>query len=324
MGDKIGTFLMDSSFPGGAPVNTLLCELATLLLAYQEEGEALIPQVLVLTDDVQFKAVFPNSSSIELGQLALDAGAAARILKVTARLASESSLIFLKINLNNPSVCFGILHHGQGPNQPPPAKAIWVDEPKDPLAKMNVAILTPRSSGQLAIMTPVRRFSFSLRGGPQDEDDSIAQFVGALSLGADTVDEVGCLLAQGIDRCSRMGHGCIALMVEDEKKGLKHFEKRVDLGPHLNLTTAVKTPFDCDRACEMLAGMLGTDLAVLLSEDGRVLAFNAHIPTSAPDPSISGGARTQAWWAAKKLDGLKAGLIVSQDGASRFWKGVKP
>lgn len=319
LGDKIGSFLMDCSFPGGAKVNSLLRDLATQLLAFQEEGEALIPQLLFISEGVDERAIFASSSAYELGTLPFSGDSAKMVLKVTARLASEHTLIYVRV-CDSLRFSYGILNHGQGVSQPPPARAILPENSEDALYGLHVAMVSPTKSGQLRIITPRETLRFALKGNPVSDDANVDRFTARLAESLSNRGAVAHLIAQSLGRCSRAGHGCIALMATKELE-LKIFEKRVDLTPALDLSSVCQTSEAGERACEVLAGMLSTDLATIISESGKVLAFNAHIPSGNPSAKIVGGARTQAWHAARDLKGLVAGLIVSQDGGSQVWDG---
>ena len=318
--------LVESANLGTLGKCSVICELVTLFVDYQEEGASLFLDAF-LTDNLEnITAMIPDSGRLKLGVVKCDEAGIRKAVKKAAPLVRGCWKMYLaprSINLE-----FGLFRDSAHPLNVPidlvlqtggagTAKFIRVTR----LAQDSVRVST--NGGKQIIVHFTNE-----RDGVADAGESLATLckLACSGIEAKPAQTIETYLASLLSSALRASHGALVAIVPSSKIP-RFLDDCTPLEPPICLSAAVEAVRNNSNALPQLqaleslvCGMFCCDGIVVIDTKANVVAYNGFIRLEASN--VVGGARKRAYQAlcAKIGKGLVAAYYQSQDGASDLQK----
>ena len=318
--------LVESANLGVIGKCSVICELVSLFVDYQEEGASLFLDVFVTDDLRNLTAMIPDSGQLKLGEVKCDEAGIRRAVKKAAPLVRGCWKMYLTPHCSG--LEFGLFRDSAHPLNVPIDLALQVEAPGTSkfirvtrLAQDSVRVST-NSSRQIIV-----HFT-NERDGVADANQSLGELckVACSGLTGNPAQTVETYLTSLLSFALRAGHGALVAVVASRKIP-KFLNDCTALEPPLSLSSAVEAVRNNVNALPQLQaleslvlGMFSCDGIVVMDTKANVIAYNAFIRLEASN--VVGGARKRAYQALSKKvgKGLVAAYYQSQDGATDLHK----
>jgi hypothetical protein len=316
--------LVEEADLGDAGKCSIVCELVSLVVDYEEEGQPLFLDVFIAEDIVRLTSSIPQSFHMKLGVCSLSEEGVKQALKKTAPLVRTCWRMYFSLRENEFE--YGLFRDSGHPLNAPLEFVLPSGDVPD-LRFIRVTKLgedTVRVSSHCDTENIVH---FTNARGSEDTENSLGELAALICsnvlhpLGQSTET----FLTQLLLKASRESHGLLIAVVKS--KNPVFLKDCVPLSPPISISAAVELvrqdPVGLSelQALESLViGMFGSDGIVVFNTQASVIAYNAFIKLRAS--TASGGARRRAYMAllAKLGHGVLGAFIQSEDGASNFGK----
>jgi hypothetical protein len=307
---------------GSAWKCSLICELVSLFVDYQEEGTPLFLDAFVTSDLTQMVAPIPQSTCLRIGVTSFDEDGVRSAVKKTAPLVRGCWKMYLCASGGD--LMFGLFRDSGHPLNVP----------------INVAIQSG-GVGSTPFLRITKTAQDSVKVASHDGKEVLLSFTNAKAAAADageTLELLSKQICSGLEdksaqHCTtylnsllstaiRESHGALVAVVSSKRlpaslKDCTRWDPPLDVGGAVTLARNDPTTLPQLNALgSIVCGIFCTDGVVVFDTRARVLAYGAFVRLKAS--SAIGGARKRAFEAlSKKLGiGLVAVFFQSQDGAS--------
>jgi len=307
---------------------SILSYLAGALLNYTEEGVEFTPSVVLCVSLENFLKSFPGAVAYRIGDLALDAASAKKILKECAPLTNKNWFIFIE-RINDHECRYGVFSYFKLPTAIPLHEGITIDPTQFAVLTRKVSTNTIEIRGSRGnILTMI----FSTIRGAATAGNPIDSFCGACC--ADIVDSsttrsFRAYFSRVLEEALTSSHGTILICGRNlDLSQVPELKDAVPVEPKLDFRAAFMeydesksagSMLNLQRCEELLQGFLRCDGIVVFDAHGCITAYRVfyrHHAGAAPIPAVDGGARRRAFEGIRMLVGphLLAALFRSQDG----------
>lgn len=314
--------LVESANLGALGRCSVICELVSLFVDYQEEGASLFLDAFVTDSLENLTVMIPDSAHVKLGEVKCDEAGIRKAVKKAAPLVRGCWKMYLAPRSTN--LEFGLFRDSAHPLNVPidlalqtgdagAAKFIRVTR----LAQDSVRVSTNGSKHTIVHFTNERE-------GVSDAGESLGALckVACSGLEGKTAQTTETYLASLLSLALRASHGVLVVVVPYSKFP-KFLKDCTLLEPSICLSTVVEAVRNNSnmlpqlQAVESLVcGMFCCDGIVVIDTKANVVAYNGFITLKASN--VVGGARRRAYQALceKVGKGLAAAYYQSQDGAT--------
>lgn len=333
-GDLLQTVGIDCARTARFLVNTI-----SSLAIYTEEGQPFSPEVYLCNSISEMVKRAGAGAFIVLGTSADIESAGSLALKYGAPLCAARWNIF--VERNDEGACrFGVFSETGDPAALTAEETLLNEyDPAFPLVMIaqngvNRVRLTP--AGKPAVEF---RFNADIDVPELVDRGHISEIAMLISASKDAGHHsFSAYLLRVLKSAIERSHGTLIAVIGAGATGLPEIlTDAVSIVPPLDLYQLYRTHMDEGRtsesvnalqgATELVAGFIASDGITVFDTDGRLRAYRAFIrPPEAPEPSVSGGARTRAFNALREAvaeSQLNAAFFRSQDGRTEIVQSVE-
>lgn len=318
----------DIGYPCSEEIINGLLDIINKLADYHEEGQALYPEVLVVRDLSYFNT-FVNRR-IKLLEKQLTRGDFSQCVKMCAPLAVNGWNIYLVLFEDN-RIEYGLL------TSEITALSLDLYEQTMNMEVPEINAIFFRNAGDKVVEVRTVQTQLFVCLNMNEVNDSLDQ----------TVDQlVHTIFPEGIDnhtvkinylkkvirQALNEGHGNLIAVVESNPDVIQtvvnHFHGGITLENPIDLSQLANDCFvfhteeaslTLNSYASLLQSMLNFDGITLFSDNGRIIGYHYIVNNDkVAEENIEGGARSRAFGALSRIDGLKACFMKSQDGRIRF------
>ena len=305
---------------------SVVCEMVSLFVDYQEEGASLFLDAFVTNDLSDLVAMIPDSAYLKLGEARCDEGGIRKAVKKSAPLVRGCWRMYIAPHVEG--IEFGLFRDSAHPLNVPIDLMLQTEGVGDfkflrvtRLAQDSVRVSTNNGKEVVVHFT-------NEQDGVADASGNLEALSKMICSGLETkpAQTVETYLSSMLSRALRESHGALVAVMKTQKLP-KYLGDCTALSPPINLAAAVESARIHPEAIpglnaieHLVFGMLCCDGIVVFDTAANVLAYNAFIKLEASN--AVGGARKRAFEAlSQKLgSGLVASYYQSQDGATDFRK----
>jgi len=318
--------LVESADLGVLGKCSVVCELVSLFVDYQEEGASLFLDAFLTDNLAGLTATIPDSGYLKLGDATCDEAGVRKAVKKAAPLVRGCWKMYL--TPHSQELEFGLFRDSAHPLNVPidlalqtggagAAKFIRVTR----LAQDSVRVSTNGGKQTIVHFT-------NERDGVADAGESLGAMckLACSALEGKSAQTTETYLASLLSSALRASHGALIAIVPSLKIP-KFLNDCTPLAPAISLSAAVESVRNSSdslpqlHALESLVyGMLSCDGIVVIDTKANIVAYNAFIKLEASN--VVGGARKRAYQGLcnKIGKGLVAAYYQSQDGATDLKK----
>jgi predicted small metal-binding protein len=328
----IGEFLYEEKFPRTPLLKEGLLELIDLIADYQEEGQKLYPEIILVTDWDYFKSISNREIIIKVAELSVSEFS--NILKLCAPLAVGNWNIVIEIKDNQ--LKYGLIDAEIIETSPSlyeqTVGSLGVIQEEFALAYIrNIGIKTVELIGQHHRLV----VSLSLDDLNLEENDDIQNICNEIVSNCEfeIKQTIQTFITKTINEAIRIGHGNLIAIVEDDETIIAkikedfndciYLEKPIDFQEFIRNCESEKsndTSVNLISHSKILMSMLNHDGIIIISNTAKIIGYHMFIPRIDGEEDVLGGARTRAFQSMKNSKKFVACLYKSQDGNSKFWK----
>lgn len=332
---QIGSFLFKEGFNNETQfLREGIFEIINLISDYQEEGKTLFPEVLI-TNNLELLRSIPDYK-VSIGKSASSVDAFKKIIKSCAPLCSSEWVIYIEVK-------DGILTYGltcaELTETTPSLFKQTVGEMRLEIPKCNVAYI--RNIGTKLVQMMGLKDSMLVSLSLSDVNEVSANELSKLArnichdltqrqeLATNFIEKI---LSDGF----KEGHGNLIGVVKNNSDAIKnlienfpegnYLPEPIDLVALLNALEADKTASNSvalRQHAHIIKAMCNNDGISIFTSDGKLIAYhvinNKDFIPGEVKRTITGGARTQAFFNMKHSKCFISGLMKSQDGPIKIF-----
>lgn len=323
------TELVDSiGYPHSDDIINGLLDIINKLSDYHEEGQALYPEVLVVSN-LEYFNTFVNRR-VKLVEKSLYASDFSQCVKICAPLAVDGWNIYIAI-LSDNKIEYGLLTSEMT------ALSLDLYEQTMNMGVPEVNAIYLRNAGNkvVEVRTVQTKLVVSLNLNKETESldqtvENLAQSI--LPSGIMNHIEKRNYLKKVIRKALNEGHGNLIAVAESKPEiieaVLSNFHGGITLEHPIDLSQLAS---DClsqrteesslalSSFASLLQSMLNFDGITLFGNDGRIIGYHYIVNNAkVAEENIEGGARTRAFSALCSIDGIIACFMKSQDGRIKY------
>ncbi|NOS57414.1 MAG: hypothetical protein HOP37_14320 [Cyclobacteriaceae bacterium] len=332
---QIGSFLHDEGFQSQQFIKEGIFEIINLISDYQEEGRVLFPEVLI-TNDLGLLKTIPDFK-VKIGEQGIAIESYKKIIKYCAPLCTSEWIIYIEVK--DGRLKYGLTCAELTETTPSLYKQS-VGEMKLDITGCNVAYI--HNIGKKTVRVIGLRNSITVSLSLNDITEISINEIGTLAshicedvqlkkeVARNFIEKI---LSDGF----KEGHGNLIGVVSNSAESItnlrSHFPEGIYLPEPIDLL-ALLLAFEVEKSAEnsvalrqhatIVKSMCNNDGIAIFTTDGKLMAYHIIINKDfIPDEvkkTISGGARTQAFFNMKYSNAFQFGLIKSQDGPIKIFK----
>jgi len=332
---QIGSFLFEEGFQSQQYIKEGIFEIINLISDYQEEGRVLFPEILI-TNDLALLKTIPDFK-VKIGEQSITIESFKKIIKYCAPLCTSEWIIYIEVK--NGMLKYGVTCAELTETTPSLYKQS-VGEMKLDIPGCNVAYI--HNIGKKTVRVKGLRNSITVSLSLNDISEISINEIGTL---ADQICK-DVLLKKEVARNFiekiisdgfKEGHGNLIGVVKNSPEKIEnlrnHFQEGIYLPEPIDLL-ALLLAFETEKSGEnsvalrqhaaIVKSMCNNDGIAIFTTDGKLIAYHIIVNKNfIPDEAkktISGGARTQAFFNMKHSNAFEFGLIKSQDGPIKIFE----
>ena len=309
-----------------------LCDLVTLLAAYQEEGAELLPEVYLCKSIEKVTAMLHMPTIIYIGTGEINSDSIRKGIKKCAPLSQSEWSVFFEANSGSNTLNYGVFSYSKTPLSLHPTTILTDSEDTN----TDVIYTHKFSPGSIIIKgsrgTKATINFLQIEQNIKINESHIDNICAAISEDVDIKirENTRSFLLNTLTKALEQCHGSLIAVLPSTKKTLhRSMQDGVILAEPINIPESIQR-YLIDKSPEsmsalqgissLLQGMIQCDGIVLFKSDGSIVGYNLFISKTSNIAPPEGGARLRAY---EQICGLipnhvKAALFKSHDGDIRF------
>lgn len=318
--------LVESADLGALGKCSVVCEMVSLFVDYQEEGASLFLDAFLTDSLATLTTTIPGSGHLKLGEVKCDEAGIRKAVKKAAPLVRGCWKMYLAHS--SQGLEFGLFRDSAHPLNVPMDLALQTGEVGDAkfirvtrLAHSSVKVSTNAGKHVIVHFT-------NEQAGVADASASLNSLCRIICSGLEKkiAQTTETYLASLLSAALRASHGALVAVVAGRNIP-KFLNDCTRFDPPLDVTAAVEAVRNNSNSIPQLQalenlvfGMFSCDGIVVMDKKANVMAYNSFIKLKASN--VVGGARKRAYQALceKVGKGLAASYFQSQDGATDLRK----
>lgn len=317
----------------------LLCIISGLS-DYHEEGRALYPEVIIVSDMVHLQNQFKHFRAIKIGEISFMNGGPKEfenILKSCAPLAIEGWTIYIELNqyASPPTIAFGLINGEKDVLNEPIMEQIFNKAKKEEAFKANLKFVYLRNIGLKTVLVKGGEneinLAFSVNTSEELPHDAVIELTKAIAkdLKGKLKKKVGSYLAKEINDAINQGHGTLIAVAKenisfDDNNFKGHrLENPINFNELIGKAIESSSPEDyheIKKYAHIVKAAINNDGITIFSKTGQLLGYHFMIHKDSYEKTAT-GARSQAFEAMKESGKFSFCFYKSQDGKTKTWNG---
>lgn len=326
---RITKLIEQNGFPIDEELVTGMVAAINLISDYKEEGVIYYPELLIVHGDAELRTIL--TKKLKLAEEQIDKSTFKKILKLCAPLAVNGWQIYVVV-YDDLRVEYGLI----SAELKETSLSLYSQVTELPPENMSMIYLRNIGARCVEVMTSLEQtiISLSLDVVNVNNSDDERILVHEILSDVDDVDKsvLANFMVKSIREILRAGHGNLIAVCKKEQ--LQHVLEKMSGG------VTLETPIDMldfvqedereksnmssvniKSYLSVMRSMINHDGVSIFSTRCELLAFHYIVDNNVvADTKAVGGARTKAFEALKKVDGLLCCFFKSQDGQTKFYK----
>lgn len=309
-------FLREVSPPRREFFEDIIPVIVSQLLFYREEGKFLYPDVYLIVDEAALK-VLPSFQKYKISEgKATEIETVKKAIKKCAPLCERRWSIYLL--LYEDTIEYGLFTAGESVNSEHREDVILTNSD----APLAISIRILRDKLILVRARDKKLLVFFDVAEEKDVDnieDTQLKFISKIvsSSPEDSREPIVNFLRRLFTHVYRYGHGTLACVIDKDAKIDTIFTDGIFLSVPIELCASYSESSFLECIFELISGMMQSDGVTVFTNDGMVKAYNVFLEVdekSKGEKKPSGGARSRAYEALCKTNGVISAYMQSQDG----------
>lgn len=331
----VGAFLYDEKFPSLPQLKEGIVELINLTADYQEEGQKLYPEILIVTDWDYFKSISNREIIVSIAEISTSEFS--KILKLCAPLAVGNWNIVIEVKgsqLKYGLIDAEIIETSPSLYEQTVGRLGIVQEDYSLAYIRNIGSKTVELIGQKSRLV----VSLDLTELNLEESNDVQNIGEQIACNCDTEikETINTFINKTLNEAIRIGHGNLIAIIDDNEEMIASLKEKFNdciyLGKPIDFQEFIKnceveksndTSVNLLSHSKILISMLNHDGITIMTNTAKVIGYHMFIPKIDGEIDINGGARTRAFQSMINSKHFSACLYKSQDGKSKYWENGK-